>query len=105
MLGCPHPAALAALAERTSPQVGKLGRRQGEPFRGRGVRRWEGCRLLAVGPGTQPRKTWATTCCVPRAFIPLYMGSVKPLQVLLASPLVGRSTPREARGREGKLRP
>src|SRR5713226_3962452 len=26
-------------------------------------------------------KTWATTCCVPGAFIPLYMGSVKPLQV------------------------
>src|SRR6266849_5980228 len=78
------PSLLAALATHRGGKSSFFPRQAG----GRGsccgnvgcdVGRFAACLLL--GRGTQPNKTWATTCCVPGAFIPLYMGSVKPLHV------------------------
>src|SRR6266849_10911766 len=100
MLKSPHPAALAARAERTSPQVGKLGRRRGEPFLGRGVRRLGGLPPAYYWAGDSTEKDVGYDMLCPGAFIPLYMGTVKPLQLFSVSPTHswGGCLPRLRRG-------
>src|SRR5258708_20520 len=89
MLASPHPPATASRSGATSPQVGKLGRRRGGPVLGAGVRRLEGLPPAYCWAGDSTEKDVGYDMLCPGAFIPLYMGSVKPLQVFAANSDLG----------------